>query len=220
LKIYPTKTGENTLYLPELDETYHSRNGAISEALHVFIKQGYNRMASANLTEINVFEIGFGTGLNALVTAIESNRSKIKTEFTTIEPYPIPSALIEQLNYGSFLNNVDLYSQIHNADWNKKMVITPTFNIIKMLDKLEETTLLPSYFDVIFFDAFAPKKQPELWTADIFNKLYESLKPNGVLTTYSAAGQLKRDLKSVGFTLDHPAGANGKREMTVAIKIV
>jgi tRNA U34 5-methylaminomethyl-2-thiouridine-forming methyltransferase MnmC len=217
LKIYPTKTGENTLYLPDMDETYHSRNGAISEAMHVFIKEGFNRVTSPSKT-LNILEIGFGTGLNALVTAIEAEKQKQKTVYASLEPYPITKELITQLNYGNFLNNTSLFNSIHQAKWNIETKVSAYFNLIKRSQKLEETTLNKLSYDLIYFDAFAPKKQPELWIKDIFAMLHNALDANGILVTYSASGQLKRDLKSLGFMLEHPPGANGKREMTVAIK--
>jgi tRNA U34 5-methylaminomethyl-2-thiouridine-forming methyltransferase MnmC len=125
---------------------------------------------------------------------------------------------LNQLNYGQLLNDKKLFEEIHEASWEISVHLTENFVIYKTQQKLEEVILDFRKYDVVFFDAFAPKKQPELWNKTIFKKLFESLKTNGILTTYSAAGQLKRDLKSVGFELEHPPGANGKREMTVAMK--
>ncbi len=217
MKIYPTKTGESTIYLPDLDETYHSRDGAISESLHVFIKEGLDRIKQKS-TPIRILEIGFGTGLNTLIAAIEANKQNLKIEFTSLEPYPIPPEIIKALNYGEVLNNENLFNKIHKVEWQTLSEINTNFSIKKIKNKLENTELVTQYYDVIFFDAFAPKKQPELWELAIFKKLYKSLKNGGILTTYSAAGQLKRNLKQVGFSLHNPPGANGKREMSVAIK--
>ncbi len=217
MKLYPTKTGENTLYLPEMDETYHSREGVLSEAMHVFIEQGFNRMLQ--LPTINIFEVGFGTGLNALVTAAEVEKTDKKVLYTSIEAYPVPAALAKELNYGALINQEPLYAKLHAAAWNKMEKITENFELHKDENSLLKIELPSKTFDVIYFDAFAPKKQPEMWQKTIFEKLYNSLKNGGVLTTYSAAGQLKRDLKSVGFTIENPPGANGKREMTVAVKV-
>ena len=218
LEIYTTVTGEKTLFIPEMDETYHSRNGAISESLHVFLQEGLKRIISDTISTIHIFEVGFGTGLNALITAIEAKKLGIEIVFHTVEPYPVEPALLAELNYGSLLKANDLFQEIHACEWDKEIRITPQFILKKSKDKLENYTVDADTYHVIFFDAFAPKKQPELWSITIFDKLYKSLLPQGVLTTYSAAGQLKRDLKSVGFELEHPPGANGKREMTVAIK--
>ncbi|MBT8327558.1 MAG: tRNA (5-methylaminomethyl-2-thiouridine)(34)-methyltransferase MnmD [Bacteroidia bacterium] len=218
LEIYTTVTGEKTLYIPEIDETYHSRNGAISESLHVFIHEGLNRIISDRISTVNIFEVGFGTGLNALITSLESDKQEIKTFFHTVEPYPVGLEYLKQLNYGTLLNSTDIFQSIHACVWEAEEKITPRFRLKKSMDQLENITLESNFYHCIFFDAFAPKKQPELWNASIFQKLYDALQIGGVLTTYSAAGQLKRDLKSVGFKLEHPPGANGKREMTVAIK--
>ena len=197
-----------------MDETYHSRNGAISESKHVFIQHGINRING----DIHILEIGLGTGLNALLATQEAKKQNKKIYYHTLEPYPVPNELLNQLNYGQLLNDKKLFEEIHEASWEISKNLTENFVIHKTQQKVEEITLDFKKYDVVFFDAFAPKKQPELWNKTIFKKLFESLKPNGVLTTYSAAGQLKRDLKSVGFKLEHPPGANGKREMTVAIK--
>jgi tRNA U34 5-methylaminomethyl-2-thiouridine-forming methyltransferase MnmC len=216
VKLYPTKTGENTLYLPEMDETYHSREGVLTEAMHVFIEQGFNRML--HLPTINIFEVGFGTGLNALVTAAEVKKTDKKVFYTSIEAYPVPVALAQELNYGTFINQEPLFAKLHAVAWGKMENISDNFQLHKVENSLLKMALPNETFDVIYFDAFAPKKQPEMWEKAIFEKLYNSLKKGGVLTTYSAAGQLKRDLKSVGFTIENPPGANGKREMTVAVK--
>jgi tRNA U34 5-methylaminomethyl-2-thiouridine-forming methyltransferase MnmC len=214
LELHITKSGENTIYIPSMDETYHSRNGAISESNHVFIEQGINRSQG----NIHVLEIGFGTGLNALLASQEAERQNRKIAYHTLEPFPVPNDILIELNYGHLLKDDDLFKKIHDTKWESNEPITSNFTIHKTTQKLEYINLHKSQYDVIFFDAFAPKKQPELWSKEIFIKLFKSLKNKGILTTYSAAGQLKRDLKSVGFYLEHPPGANGKREMTVAIK--
>ena len=197
-----------------MDETYHSRNGAISESNHVFIHHGINRTNG----DIHILEIGFGSGLNALLSAQEAKKQNREIYYHTLEPYPVPNELLNQLSYGQLVNDKKIFDEIHKVNWEIDERLTENFVIHKTQQKLEQITLKVVEYDVVFFDAFAPKKQPELWNKTIFKKLFESLKPNGVLTTYSAAGQLKRDLRSVGFQLEHPPGANGKREMTVAIK--
>lgn len=199
-----------------MDETYHSREGVLSEALHVFIQEGFNKVH--HLPIINVFEVGFGTGLNALVTAVEAKKTNKIVHYTSIEAYPVPLALAKELNYGEWIDEIDLFEQLHTVAWNKTEQISDNFFLHKMKNTLQKIELNNATFDVVYFDAFAPKKQPEMWNKGIFEKLYKSLKPGGILSTYSAAGQLKRDLKAIGFTLKHPEGANGKREMTVAIK--
>ncbi|MDC0580307.1 tRNA (5-methylaminomethyl-2-thiouridine)(34)-methyltransferase MnmD [Bacteroidia bacterium] len=214
MELHETSNGEKTLYIPSMDETYHSRNGAISESKHVFIKQGIHRTQG----NIHILEIGFGTGLNALLTAIESEKMQRKIKYHTLEPFPVPNHLITALNYGHWLKNSSMYDAIHDTNWENENALTDTFFLHKTTQKLEYIKLKDSCYDIVFFDAFAPKKQPDLWSEPIFSKLSQSLKKGGILTTYSAAGQLKRDLKACGFVLEHPSGANGKREMTVAIK--
>ena len=214
MELQRTTTGEYTLYIPSMDETYHSRNGAISESKHVFLREGMDRTAG----NISILEIGFGTGLNALLTAQHAAADSRKVYFHTLEPFQVPFDLVEKIGYGDISNDPTLFSQLHEADWESKTRINEYFTLLKTTQKLEYITLEDEAYDVIYFDAFAPKKQPELWSTDIFAKLHKATKPNGVLTTYSAAGQLKRDLKAAGYTIQNPPGANGKREMTVAIK--
>lgn len=216
MELYSTKTGENTLYLPKMDETYHSRDGAISEALHVFINEGFTRIKAAN--NFTIFEVGFGTGLNALVTAIQAEKSNKNVHYECVEAYPVPTELAMQLKYGHLLNDAALFQKIHETKWESKVQVSNFFSITKIENTIQNITLNQNHFDCIYFDAFAPKKQPEMWQKSVFQKLYDALKQDGILTTYSAAGQFKRDLKSIGFRLEHPPGANGKREMTVAVK--
>lgn len=214
MELQETKTGEYTLYIPSMDETYHSRNGAISESKHVFLQEGMDRTAG----NIQILEVGFGTGLNALLTAQQAAETDRKVFFHTLEPFQVPFDLVEKIGYDELANDPTLFSQLHAAEWEVKTKVTDHFTLLKTTQKLEYVNLDANTYDVIYFDAFAPKKQPELWNAEIFQKLYNATKPGGVLTTYSAAGQLKRDLKAAGYAIENPPGANGKREMTVAIK--
>ncbi|PCJ67743.1 MAG: SAM-dependent methyltransferase [Bacteroidetes bacterium] len=214
MELQKTTTGEYTLYIPSMDETYHSRNGAISESQHVFLQEGMDRTTG----NIKILEIGFGTGLNALLTAQHAVETQRKVYFHSLEPFQVPFDLIEKIGYGELVNDPKLFADLHNAEWENKVKINDYFTLIKTTQKLEYIHLQNDEYDVIYFDAFAPKKQPELWSEDIFRKLYKTTRKNGILTTYSAAGQLKRDLKSAGYTIENPPGANGKREMTVAIK--
>jgi tRNA U34 5-methylaminomethyl-2-thiouridine-forming methyltransferase MnmC len=197
-----------------MDETYHSRNGAISESKHVFINEGMNRTTG----NVKILEVGFGTGLNALLTAQQAENTDRKVHYHTLEPFQVPFNLIEKIGYGELSEDSTLFNQLHDAEWETKTKINEQFTLLKTTQKLEYINLEDEVYDVIYFDAFAPKKQPELWSGEIFQKLYRATKPGGVLTTYSAAGQLKRDLKAAGYTIVNPPGANGKREMTVAIK--
>ena len=214
MELQETKTGEYTLYIPSMDETYHSRNGAISESCHVFLQEGLDRIEG----NIQVLEVGFGTGLNALLTAQYANEKKTKIYFHTLEPFQVPFDLVEKIGYGKLLGDEELFTKLHTAEWETNVKISENFTLHKTTQKLEYVSLENNKYDCIFFDAFAPKKQPELWSLEIFRKLYQATKTGGVLTTYSAAGQLKRDLIAAGYTIENPPGANGKREMTIAIK--
>ncbi|MDB4174572.1 tRNA (5-methylaminomethyl-2-thiouridine)(34)-methyltransferase MnmD [Bacteroidia bacterium] len=214
MELQETKTGEYTLYIPSMDETYHSRNGAISESRHVFLQEGLDR----TIGNIRVLEVGFGTGLNAILAAQYATQHQRKIHFHTFEPFQVPFDLISQIGYGQILEDQQLFEQLHAAEWETPVSISEYFIIHKTTQKLEYVSLTNEHYDCIFFDAFAPKKQPELWEIGIFSKLYAATRPNGVLTTYSAAGQLKRNLKAAGYSTEHPPGANGKREMTVAMR--
>lgn len=215
VEVVKTSAGDQTLYLKELDETYHSRHGAISESQHVFIEQGLNRLE--HLGQLQILEVGFGTGLNALLTFLKSGEA-LKIDYTTLEPFPIQSSLVKQLNYGAALQAQKRFLELHQSAWETPIMLTNNFTITKLKSKLEDINLELNQFDLVYFDAFASSKQPELWDITIFEKLFQSLKSVGILTTYAAPGHLKRNLRSCGFRLLHPQGANGKREMTVAIK--
>ncbi len=192
MELQKTTSGEYTLYIPSMDETYHSRNGAISESKHVFLKEGMDRTSG----NIRILEVGFGTGLNALLTAQHAEASNRKVHFHTLEPFQVPFNLVEKIGYEELETEAGLFNAIHRAEWESQVKLNENFTILKTTQKLEYVKLESNSYDVIYFDAFAPKKQPELWSLDIFQKLYDATKPGGVLTTYSAAGQLKRDLIS------------------------
>jgi len=214
MELQQTTSGEYTIYIPSMDETYHSRNGAISEAKHVFLQEGMDRTTG----NIRILEVGFGTGLNALLTSQHAMESERKVFYHTLEPFQVPFELIAQIGYGKLQGDETLFNEIHQAEWEQKVAINSHFILHKTNQKLEYVALENEAYDAIYFDAFAPKKQPELWNETLFAKLFKATKPGGVLSTYSAAGQLKRDLKAVGFIIENPEGANGKREMTVALK--
>ena len=217
-ELYKTKNGEFTLYLKDIDETYHSRDGAISESEYVFIEQGLKRIAIDNTAMIKVLEIGFGTGLNALLSARYAHANQREIEYHTIEPYPVPMPIVDLLNYSNDDNEIVFFQRLHEIEWDKEIAVSTFFKIQKIKAKLQELTLPLNHYDLIFFDAFAPRKQSEMWDISIFNQLYSCLKNNGLLTTYSAAGQFKRNLKNCGFNIINPPGANGKREMTIGFK--
>lgn len=213
-QIFVTEDGSNSLYLPEFDETYHSRHGAIQESLHVFIENGLETVSKEN---IKILEFGFGTGLNALMTLINSKEKHI--EYTGIEKFPLDITLLNQLNYAKREEELVLFEKIHLADWNKKAVITDNFTLEKIKSDFIKFQS-DEKFDIIYFDAFAPRVQPELWTKEIFEKTFSFLSKEGILVTYCAKGSVKRTLKEVGFKVISLPGPPGKREMTKAIKNV
>lgn len=213
-----TADGSHTLYVEGLDETYHSKHGAIQEAEHVFISAGLDYFTELNL---NVLEVGFGTGLNTFLTLLSAQKKNIKVNYTGIEAYPLSDEIIQQLNYTDELNSTkeeqELFQKLHEVEWESVQKITPYFNLIKWEVDLTEFKA-EQQFDLIYFDAFGPRVQPEMWTKEIFEKMYTALNPNGILVTYCAKGSVKRTLKEVGFEIEALPGPPGKREMTRAVK--
>jgi tRNA U34 5-methylaminomethyl-2-thiouridine-forming methyltransferase MnmC len=222
VELKQTEDGSSTLYVPELDETYHSTHGAIQESRHVFIEAGLKKLlleAGSSKKSIKVFEVGFGTGLNALLSLIEVNGGDISLEYQSIELYPLQDIVIGQLNYSSALeDNKSYFQHIHESPWEIKVDITDQFKLYKINQSFIEFDTADK-FDLIYFDAFGPSKQSELWAKDILKKCYQMLHPAGVLVTYSAKGQLKRDLKDLGFKVEALPGPPGKAQMTRAIKL-
>lgn len=216
-----TEDGSHTIYVPELDETYHSTHGAIQESNYVFIEQGLKYIAESGSTgKIRIFELGFGTGLNALLSALYAKRHKISMKYESIEAFPLTTEEIEKLNYPSQLDeptSAALFQKIHSSTWGKWNDISPGFQLHKINLKLQDYKV-KEHFDLCFYDAFAPSKQPEIWMSEILEKMYALLSTNGVLVTYCAKGQLKRDLKSIGFEVETLTGPPGKFEMVRAIK--
>ena len=204
-----TNDGSATLYVKELDEHYHSVKGALTESEHIFRDCAF--LYRSNGEQVRILEIGFGTGLNAVVTAMAAN-SEHPVHYISIEKYPVDSDTLSQLKYGEIVNE-KLYNDIINAEWNREVEITPFFT----LEKIEGDYLidnLPSNIDVIYFDAFAPEKQPEMWSRKAFERLYATANPNAVLTTYCSKGVIRRMLSEIGFNVERIAGPpNGKREI-------
>lgn len=216
-----TKDGSHTIVIPELNEQYHSINGAIEESLHVFINAGLMQISNQK-KEIHILEIGFGTGLNAILTENFSKKNQLKINYTGIEPFPLDKTLIENLNYGDFeFIDSDTFNNIHQIEFDNCFhPVSDGFLIKKICITLEAYQPYENSFDLIYFDAFSPEVQPILWEKFFFEKLYKSLKPNGVLTTYSAKGAVRRTLQVVGFTVERLPGASGKREMLRATKLI
>ncbi|KAF0237024.1 MAG: hypothetical protein FD181_2225 [Prolixibacteraceae bacterium] len=218
MQIITTSDGSHTLYLPEINEQYHSINGAITESEYVYINMGFNYSPGKNP---RVFEVGFGTGLNCLLTALQAEKSKRPTNYISIEKNPLEKKIIEKLNYGNLisLEAQSVFHKIHDCKWNEFVPVTEYFNLHKTEGDLIDIDLHPfENCDVIYFDAFAPDKQPELWTPDIFRKIYRIILPGGLLVTYSAKGEVRRQLATCGFEMERLPGPPGKNEMLRGIK--
>jgi len=213
LKIIKTADGSNTIFSPELNEQYHSLNGAVTESEHVFINAGLNELIPKE-RNINILEIGMGTGLNILLTYKETLEKRIAVNYHAIEPYPLSSDLYSKLNYALQIEKQDnLFNLLHSSGWNEDIPLSAMFSLRKQKNKLEEIELIPDFYSLIYFDAFSPDIQAELWTLEIFNKIYKAVKTGGILVTYSAKGQVRRNLQQAGFIVERLPGPPGKREM-------
>lgn len=220
--IIKTSDGSSTIFLPELQETYHSKHGAIQESKHVFIKTGLKYIIDMQQkSQINILEIGFGTGLNCLLTYLENEELKKHIDYVGIEAFPITFEETQQLNYIQelkTLKNSSIFEEIHQLSWNQKHSVSDNFNLTKRLEKIENMVDINCY-DLIYFDAFGAQVQPELWTELIFEKMYDALKKNGILVTYSAKGSVRRAMQAAGFQTERLQGPPGKREMLRATKL-
>lgn len=217
-EIIKTSDGSKTIRIIDLDENYHSHHGALQEANHVFLTQG---LAYLNqLDEISIFEMGLGTGLNAFLTAVEAENKNLKIKYTGIEAFPVNSEELNALGYEDLMEGSynEIFHKIHDSKWGDFEWITKKFSLCKIHERIENVTLEPDSFDLIYYDAFGPRAQDEMWTVELFQKMFDSLKKGGILVTYCAKGQVKRNLKQVGFKVEALPGPPGKREMTRAIK--
>ena len=211
LSIVTTADGSPTIRNNLTGETYHSIHGAVQESQHVFIKHGLEYFRQTFPKEkINILEVGLGTALNALLTLQFSRILNLKIEYVALEAYPLAKNLYCQLDFGSDKNTM---LQLHECEWEKPINISPNFTLTKHQTKIELTELDRHKFDLVYYDAFAPNSQPEMWTAELFSKLFRWMASPSVLTTYCAKGEVKRSLKSVGFRVENLPGPPGKREM-------
>ncbi len=217
IKLVITSDGSHTLYVPELKEHYHSVYGAVQESEFIFIRNGFE---ICKADPINIFEVGFGTGLNALLTAIQSIKGKRPVSYTSIEKYPISEEMIKALNHSIFAGYEGkiIYNSIHSAPWNIMTNICRNFQLLKINEDFTSYSITGSY-DLIYFDAFGPDKQPEMWTDNMFEKIASITNKEGILVTYSAKGAVKRSLRSNGFNVTLLPGPPGKRQMIRAVKI-
>lgn len=215
-----TNDGSNSLFQTEIGETYHSQFGAITESEHVFISNGLLDLNNEN-PEINILEIGFGTALNALLTLAGSKKNH-RIHYTAIEKFPVQSELVMQLKY---CERIDLqpfesaFLKMHNCDLGKEVPITETFYLTKLQTDIESYSPQSEQFDLIYFDAFSPNVQAELWKTEIFRRMFFGLKHGGNLVTYCAKGIVKEAMREAGFVVKRLAGPPGKRHMVKAIKL-
>lgn len=220
LRLVETKDGSQTILNEELGSTYHSRHGALTESKHVFLDKGLSKRLESQVTDITLLEMGLGTGLNALLTLKETNSLKLNINYHSLELYPIPEKVWRAFKLPQELGHFDAeFVQLHQANWDEQVRLSERFEIFKhkvsLLDFETEVK-----FDVVYFDAFEPETQPELWTEEVFAKLYCLMNAEGILSTYCCKGYVRRNMLSAGFVVEKVPGPPGKREMLVAKKLV
>jgi tRNA U34 5-methylaminomethyl-2-thiouridine-forming methyltransferase MnmC len=222
LKVITTSDGSHSLLNTRLQETYHSVHGAVQETMHVFIAHGLDYFIRKNqASALRLLEVGFGTGLNALLTVRYALSSPVDFQYTSLEAFPIPEDTVQALNYPEIVEMPgvrSVFNRLHSSRWNEEEEILPNFKLHKIQSTLQNANLAEQQFDLVYFDAFAPSKQPELWELGILAKVAATMKDGAVFVTYCAKGQLKRDLKSLGLTVETLPGPPGKKEMVRAEK--
>ncbi len=219
LQIITTRDGSRSLLNAELNETYHSIHGARQESLHVFIKHGLDFVIQQQAKKsVKILEIGFGTGLNALLTAQYAKENAVSIEYTTLEAFPLNESIWQQLMYAQTESEQEIFYKLHHEPWEQWIEVITGFMLKKINSTLQTISFDHSYFDLVYFDAFAPNKQPEMWELPMLQKTIHALTARGVFVTYCAKGQLKRDLASCGTTVETLQGPPGKREMIRAVK--
>ncbi|MFN8208633.1 MAG: tRNA (5-methylaminomethyl-2-thiouridine)(34)-methyltransferase MnmD [Bacteroidales bacterium] len=211
-----TEDGSHTVFSPDFVENYHSSHGAVTESMHVFIKNGLD---AVHLQSIRILEVGFGTGLNALLTIRELAGKPRQVYYHGVEAFPLEESVYKELNYTGLItgNYHDLFQTLHTCNWNTDNQLTDYFILHKTQGLLQDIPLKDPY-NLVYYDVFSPEKQPGLWTTEVFLRIFNSLEPGAVLVTYCAKGQVRRNLLSAGFRTERLAGAPGKREMLRAIK--
>lgn len=222
-KIIVTEDNSKTLLIPALNETYHSKHGALQEAKHVFIQYGLSTLPNRfpNCASYSIFELGLGTGLNALVSLDANTEPLSSLLYTSIEKYPLDWEEAKQLGYDTFFNHEqssEWNEKIHTSPWNEIEEITSNFQLLKLSGDIKSAELPKESYHCIYFDAFGPRVQQDLWSVEILRKMYDALKANGILVTYCAQGQFKRNLAAAGFHVEELPGPPGKREMTRGVK--
>ncbi|NVO19394.1 MAG: tRNA (5-methylaminomethyl-2-thiouridine)(34)-methyltransferase MnmD [Bacteroidetes bacterium] len=220
ISLVMSEDGSHTLFHKGLQEHYHSIHGAIQESKHIFIEAGF-RFAESSNNHINVLEIGFGTGLNAMLTCLAAMETSLQVYYHGIEAFPLKAPVWSSLNYDIRLNSSmakSVFGEIHGSEWNIINKLLPGFTLLKTASRLQEVQLQTSYYNLVYFDAFSPEVQPEMWTGEIFARISDSLVTGGILVTYCCKGIVKRALKSAGFLIEKLPGPPGKREILRAVK--
>ncbi len=213
-----TEDGSHTFYLPEIDEHYHSTHGAIQESTHIFIKAGFNQIKK---NDINILEVGFGTGLNALLSMIESDKTQQNINYYGVEKYPLSKEEYSGLNYPELtgFDCTPTFHAMHDRNWGETIKLTSHFKLTKIKADIKDYELTPlPFFDLIYYDAFAPNKQAGMWDKSIFEKIYQHAVSGAILVTYCVQGAVRRNLEQVGFVAERIPGPPGKREMLRVIK--
>ncbi|HPB02896.1 MAG TPA: tRNA (5-methylaminomethyl-2-thiouridine)(34)-methyltransferase MnmD, partial [Bacteroidales bacterium] len=221
-KLIITEDGSHTLFIPELNEHYHSIHGAVAESRHVFIEAGLKPKIIEN-KKLNVLEVGLGTGLNAALALVAAEENQIQLNYFAVEPFPISAEDMMQLNYSKVSESTrmnEVIPAIHAASRDNAVHISPYFVFNYFEKRIQNIEFENDFFDVVFFDAFSPGVQPEMWTMDVFQKIAAAMKPGAVLVTYVAKGEVRRTMKACGLSIEKLPGFGGKREMTRATKNV
>ncbi len=220
-RIISSEDGSHTIELIGKNEQYHSTHGAIQESNHVYIKHGLASI-SQNKQQINILEVGMGTGLNVLLSFQYALKNHLSIRYTAVEAYPLEKEIWSRLNYVEKIEKEtdlsDVYHKIHSSNWNKEILLGEHFHFTKIDLPIQETQLKPNHFDLVYFDAFNPDLEPKLWSEKVFEKIFEAMRSDSILTTYSTKGIVKRALKSCGFSIEKKPGPVGKREILNAIK--
>ena len=216
-KIVKTSDGSHTIYVPELDEHYHSIHGAIQESNHIFINSGFD---ACKAEPVRILEIGFGTGLNAFLTFLRAESMNRTVHYTSIEKFPLSIETARELNYHEFAGQKsrEIFLMLHEVEWNHEIMLSDFFTIEKLSDDFTSLKLKGKY-DLVYFDAFGPDKQPEMWTGEMFLKISKATVSGGILVTYSAKGEVKRHLKAANYKVELLPGPPGKRQISRAVKI-
>ncbi|MCH8545710.1 MAG: tRNA (5-methylaminomethyl-2-thiouridine)(34)-methyltransferase MnmD [Cryomorphaceae bacterium] len=216
LRLTTTKDGSHSLLNTDLNEHYHSQHGALQESIHVFLRSAFDHLQKPS---VSILEYGFGTGLNALLTLQEAQKTHKKVHYTSLEARPLNTEIIDQLNYADQAGiDPRYFADLHQAKWNELVAITPYFSLEKRKQRFEDYMAEANTYDLIYFDAFAPRYHPEAWSREVLHQCYEALKPEGIWVSYCAQGAVRRTLMSVGFTVEKIPGPPGKREMLRGIK--